>query len=193
MRRSLAAIVLILAAGCGETDSNSAQFLNRKPCSVRGWVLDVKGAQRAENMDLEVARRQALFASTSIWIENTEFATGGIAESGAFVILDVPPQNAVIGFQAPGADQAKLPMVNVPPTAEVYIPNVILEPGGATVLDPKAIQVRVPAEVDKPRLTGKFAQIAGYQVPIAEAPLNAFGDRREYPKPGGFRPVATVR
>jgi hypothetical protein len=193
MRRSLVAIALFLAAGCGETDQQSAQFLNRKPCSVRGWVLDVKGAQRAENMDLEIARRQELFVNTSIWIENTEFATGGIAENGAFVILDVPPASATIGFQAPGADQAKLPMLNVPPTAEVFIPDVILEPGGATVLDPKKIQVRVPAEVDQPRLTGKFAQIGSYQVPITEAPINAFGDRREYPKPGGFRPVATFK
>jgi hypothetical protein len=193
MRRSLVAIALFLAAGCGETDPNSSQFLNRKPCSVRGWVLDVKGAKHAESMELEIGRRTELFANTSIWIENTEFATGGIAENGAFVILDVPPMSATIGFQAPGADQAKLPMLNVPPTAEVFIPDVILEPGGATVRDPKAIQVRVPADVDQPRLTGKFAQIGSYQVPITEAPLNAFADRREYPNPGGFRPVATYK
>ncbi len=193
MRRSLVAIALFLAAGCGETDSSSAQFLNRKPCSVRGWVFDVKGAKPAESMELEIGRRTELFVNTSIWIENTEFATGGIAENGAFVILDVPPMSATIGFQAPGADQAKLPMLNVPPTAEVFIPDVILEPGGATVRDPKAIQVRVPASVDQPRLTGKFAQIGSYQVPITEAPLNAFGDRREYPNPGGFRPVATYK
>lgn len=193
MRRSLVAITLLLVAGCGETDPNSAQFLNRKPCSVRGWVLDVKNAKRAETMELEIARRTELFAGAAIWVEDTEYATGGIAENGAFVILDVPPQKATIGFQAAGADQAKLELLNVPPTAEVYIPDVILEPGGATVRDPSAIQVRVPAQVDQPRRTGQFATVAGIQVPIVEAPLDAFKDRREYPNPGGFRPVATYK
>lgn len=193
MRRSLLATALFLIAACGETDPNSAQFLNRKPCSVRGWVLDVKGAKHAETMELEIARRTELFAGASIWVENTEFATGGIAENGAFVILDVPPQKATIGFQAAGADQAKLELVNIPPTADVFIPDVILEPGGATVRDPKAIQVRVPADVDAPRATGQTATVAGVQVPIMEAPLNTFGTRREYPNPGGFRPVATYK
>lgn len=193
MRRSLAAIALFLAFGCDKPDPNSAQFLSRKPCSVRGWVLDVKGAKHAESVELEIARRTELFAGAAIWVEDTQYATGGMAENGAFVILDVPPGKATIGFQATGADQAKLPLLNVPPMAEVYIPNVILEPGGATVLDSKAIQVRVPAEVDKPRLTGKMAQVGPYQVPITEAPLNAFGDRRDYPNPGGFRPVATFK
>ena len=193
MRRSLVAIALFLAAGCGETDPGSAQFLNRKPSSVRGWVLDVKGAKHAETMELEIARRTELFAGASIWVEDTQYATGGIAGNGAFVILDVPPGKAIIGFQADGAADAKLELLNVPPTAEVFIPDVILEPGGATVRDPKAVQVRVPADVDQPRRTGQFATVAGVQVPITEAPLNAFGDRREYPNPGGFRPVATFK
>jgi hypothetical protein len=84
-------------------------------------------------------------------------------------------------------------MKDVPGNADVFIPNVILKNGGATVADPKAILVRLPSNVKTPTLTGKSATIAGYTVPIIDTPLAQFADRREYPNPGGFRPVATVK
>lgn len=168
--------------------------MNRQPCSVRGWVLDVKGARHAESAELEIARRTELFATSSVWVEDTQYASGGIAENGAFIILDVPPQKAIIGFQANGADQAQLPIEGVPPSADVLIPNVILEPGGATVLDPKAILIRVPSrDVEKRTPTGKTAKVAGHTVPIILAPIAEMNDRREYPNPGGFRPIATFK
>ena len=142
---------------------------------------------------MEIARRTQLFQSSSVWVEKTEFASGGIAENGAFIVLDVPPMNATLGFNAPGAEAAKIILLNVPPSADVFIPNVILENGGAKVLDPKAIVIRVPSEIDAPRPTGKMATVAGHQVPIVDVPLGQLADRREYPDPGGFRPVATVK
>jgi hypothetical protein len=194
MTRRTLLLALFLIVACGESDPNSPATMSRTPCSVRGWVLDVKGAKRAETPDLEIARRTELFATASVWVEDTQYASGGIAENGAFVILDVPPQKAIIGFQMNGADQAKVVLENIPPTADVFIPDVILEPGGATVYDPKAIQVRIPdGDVDKPTPTGRTAKVAGYTVPVLKAPYSAFGDRRDYPNPGGFRPVATVR
>jgi hypothetical protein len=51
----------------------------------------------------------------------------------------------------------------------------------------------VPGDVEKPRDTGKFAVVAGHRVPVIEAPLGEFGNRRDYPNPGGFRPVATYK
>ncbi len=194
MTRRILFLALFLFVACGEVDPNSSQAISKNPLSVRGWVLDVKGAKRAETPEMEIARRTQLFAGASVWVENTQWASGGIAENGAFIILDVPPNNPVIGFQMEGADQARLILENVPAGAEVFIPDVILEPGGATVHNPKAIQVRVPdASVDKPTPSGKTAKVAGYTVPVMHAPLNAFLDRREYPNPGGFRPVATVK
>ena len=194
MSRSAVALALVLLAACGGGESGSSPYtISRKPVSVRGWITDVAGAQRAETMEMEIARRTELFASSSVWVENSEFASGGIAENGAFIVLDVPPDNATLGFNAPGAQNAKIVLQNVPGTADVFIPNVILEPGGAKVLDPKAILVRVPGEVTQPRATGKTATVAGYTVPVIEAPLGQFADRREYPSPGGFRPVATVK
>ncbi len=192
MRRLLLALLALALAACGG-EKGSIYTMGGKPVSVRGWILDVKGAERSDIVDVEIARRAQLFLSSSVWVENTEYASGGIAESGAFIILDVPPGNATIGFNAPGAETAKIVMEGVPGTADVFIPDVILEPNGATVLDPKKILIRLPASVDKPKLTGKTAKVAGHTVPIIETPLAQMMDRRDYPSPGGFRPVATVK
>lgn len=184
---------LILLAACGGEQDHSFSSLSRNPVSVRGWILDVKGAQHAQAPEMEIARRAGIFASASVWVEDTQYASGGIAENGAFVVLDVPPQTAVLGFNAPGAENARVVLENIPGSADVFIPDLILEPGGATVLDPKKILVRVPSDGKQARPTGTYARVAGYQVPIVETPLDELANRREYPDPGGFRPVATVK
>jgi len=81
----------------------------------------------------------------------------------------------------------------VPGNADVFIPDIMLERGGAKVLDPKKILIRLPMKIDKAKPTGKTAKIAGYDVPIIATPLGQLSDRREYPNPGGFRPVAIVK
>lgn len=193
IRRLVLACALLAAACGGESRPGALDAISRHPVSVRGWIADVKGAQRAETIEQEIARRTALFQAASVWVEKTEFASGGIQENGAFVILDVPPQTATIGFNAPGAETAQVILVNVPPSADVFIPDVVLEPNGASVLDPKRIEVRIPGDVDAPRPTGTSATVAGVQVPVMEVPLSQMTNRREFPNPGGFRPVATVK
>ena len=178
---------ILLLVACGGDRSHS------RPLSVRGWVTDVAGAKTAETYEQEIARRATLFTSTSLWVENAEQASGGIAENGAFIILDVPPGGPIIGFNAPGAETAKIVMEDIPGGADVFIPNVILQNGGAKVLDPKAMLVRVPGDVDHPRPNGQLAKIAGYSVRVIETPMAQMQDRRDYPNPGGFRPVATVK
>jgi hypothetical protein len=187
-RRSLI-IALFLLTACREDGFKVAN----DPTSVRGWVLDVKDARRGETIEMELARRAELFVSTSVWVENVEYASGGIAENGAFVVLDVPPENAILGFNAPGAETARVVLQGVPANADVFIPNLILQPNGATVLDPSKLVVRIPANVSKVTRTGKTAKVAGYDVPVVEAPLSQFTDRRDYPYVPGVRPVATVR
>lgn len=183
-------MALLLVTACG---GEEGYRISSNPISVRGWITDVAGAQRAETVEMEIARRQQLFASSSVWVEESQYASGGIAENGSFIILDVPPGSATLGFNAPGAETARIVLKDVPGNADVFIPNVILENGGAKVLDPKAILIRVPADVDKPRPSGKTATIAGYTVPVTETPIAQLMDRRDYPNPGGFRPVATVK
>ncbi|HEX2062379.1 MAG TPA: hypothetical protein VHK90_16695 [Thermoanaerobaculia bacterium] len=194
MTRRLLITAVVLLAACGGGEKESSPFtISRNPVSVRGWIHDVKGAKPEQSPDLEIARRAQLFTSTSVWVENAEFASGGIAENGAFVVLDVPPRNATLGFNAPGAETAKIVLENIPENADVLIPDVILQPNGATVRDPKAIVVRIAGSVDKPTTTGKTAKVAGYTVPVVEVPITAMMDRRDYPDPGGFRPMATVK
>lgn len=194
MTRKLFALVTLLLAACSsETSDKNVYSLSRDPISVRGWILDVKGAEHAQASEMELARRTQLFQSTSVWVENNEFASGGVAENGGFIVLDVPPLKATLGFNAPGAETAKIVLDGVPPTADVLIPDVILEPNGATVLDPKKILIRLPAKVDRPTPSGKTANVGGYVVPIINTPLGQMIDRRDYPNPGGFRPLATVK
>lgn len=188
-RRTLTIALFLVAACRGKEDFQ----LSSNPTSVRGWVTDVKGARRGETIEMELARRAELFASTSVWVENVAYASGGIAENGAFVVLDVPPQQATLGFNAPGAETARVELRDVPANADVIIPNLILENGGAKVLDPSKIVVRVPGSVSKVTPTGKTASVAGYPVPIVEAPISAMIDRRDYPDVPGIRPVAIVK
>ena len=190
---TITGVVLLFACGGEKGGEQSVYELSRDPVSVRGWITDVKDAKHQQNIDMELARRTEMFANSSVWVEKTQYASGGIAGNGAFIVLDVPPQTATIGFNAPGAENAQLVMLNVPSSADVFIPDIVLEPGGAKVLDPKKMQVRLPAEVSAPRPTGKMATIAGHQVPIVETPLAQMTNRREYPDPGGFRPLATVK
>src|SRR5689334_105222 len=116
MRRLLLTIVILALAACKNDDGLK---MSSDPTSVRGWILDVKGAKRGETMEMELARRSQLFLGSSVWVENVDYASGGIAENGAFVVLDVPPKNAILGFNAPGAETAKVVMQNVPGSADV--------------------------------------------------------------------------
>lgn len=193
MTRSLLALSMLVLAACGGGEGNTLSSISREPVSVRGWILDVKGAQRADNADMEIARRTQLFLSSSVWVENTEHASGGIAENGAFVVLDVPPNNPILGFNAPGAETAKIVCEGIPGNADVLIPDVILQPNGATVFDPKQILIRVPTNIDTARDSGKTAKVAGHTVRIIETPYSEMMNRRDYPEPPGFRPVATVK
>jgi len=189
MRRLLFLFALLALTACG----GSEEPMSSGPVSVRGWILDVKGAQRGETIEIELARRSMLFQSSSVWVENVQYASGGIAENGAFIVLDVPPQSSILGFNAPGAETAKVTLANVPPYADVFIPDLVLENGGATVLDPKKIVVRVAGNVSQRTPNGLVATVAGHRVPVVEVPLIEMEDRRDYPTVPGYRPVATVR
>ena len=191
MKRIALLLALAVIACRGEKDSPFA--LSREPVSVRGWVEDVEGAQRKQIPDLEIARRTEQFVNTSVWVEGSQYASGGVAENGSFIVLDVPPNNATLGFQAPGADGAQLVLQNVPGTADVLIPGILLRSGGVRIVDPKAIKVRVPSNENEAKPTGQFAIVAGHKVPVIATPFRELFDRRDYPDPGGLRPVATVK
>ena len=144
--------------------------------------------------EMEIARRTQVFQGTQIWVENADYVSGGVAENGSFILLDVPPGNVTIGFSAPGVDRAKIVMTNIPGSADVFIPRVILKPNGASVVKPESVVVRIASpEIKKPAPTGKTATVAGLTVPIMNVPLSAMVDRHDYPVPEGFRPLVVVK
>ncbi len=184
---------MVLAASCGHETPAHTIAVSKDPVSVRGWIEDVAGSQKAATPEMESARRGQIFQATQIWVENADYVSGGVAENGSFILLDVPPGNVTIGFSAPGADQARLVLQNIPGRADVFLPGVILKPNGATLVKPEDVKVRVAADVKKPTPAGSSATVAGMTVPVFDVPLSAMVDRHDYPKPTGFQPLATFK
>lgn len=187
-------LLLLLVIACGPSNPNAPR-VSKEPTSVRGWIVDVAGAPRApfQTPETDVVRRIQLFKATNIWVDNAPYVSGGVAENGAFLLLDVPPGNITVTFSAPGAQNARLVLQNIPGNADVFVPSIVLKPDGVQLLDPKAVQVRLAAQVDKPTPTRLTAIVAGLAVPVMNTPIGQLVDRHEYPVPVGFRPVATVK
>jgi len=194
MRPIATILVLALAAACGGGGETPKSAVSKEPVSVRGWIEDVEGSVKSTSPEMEIARRTQVFQGTQIWVENADYVSGGVAENGSFILLDVPPGNVTIGFSAPGVDRAKIVMTNIPGSADVFIPRVILKPNGASVVKPESVVVRIASpEIKKPAPTGKTATVAGLTVPIMNVPLSAMVDRHDYPVPEGFRPLVVVK
>jgi hypothetical protein len=195
MKRSLLPILVILAA-CGPSQP-TAPVVSKDPISVRGWITDVEGGSEGtfRTVETEAVRRQQLFQSTNVWVDNAPYISGGVQDNGSFLLLDVPAGKVTIEFSAPGAPQAKLVLENIPGNADVYIPGMILTKTGVQLPDPAAVQVRLAARITQPHPLGKTALIAGKPIPIVEVPLAQLTDRHEFPTPplGTAPPLATVR
>jgi hypothetical protein len=187
-----AAVVLILLTACSAEKSNTPQ-VSKEPISVRGWIADIDHPADApfRTAETEDARKTQLFQSTNVWVDNAPYVSGGIAENGSFLLLDVPPGDIVIEFSAPGAPSAKLTLKNVPGNADVFVPGIILKRDSVGLLDPAAVKVRMAARVEKPVPTNAKATIAGLTVPVMNVPYNALTDRHEYPIPPAqsYKPV----
>ena len=188
-----------MLAACGG-DKPKGPVVSKEPVSVRGWVLDVEGSNGGDNapfrtVETEAARKMALFQSMNVWVDGAPYISGGLAENGSFILLDVPPGTVTIEFSTPTIPQAKLVLTNVPGNADVLVPGVIVKKdGGIAVADPKAIEVRTAAKIDKPHVTSQKVVVAGIQVPVIETPLAQMIGRRDWPvPPGSNQPVVTMK
>jgi len=193
MKRLLLVAALALAA-CDQTPS--VPRVSKDPVSVRGWVVDVEGSPSApfRTVETEAARKTHLFQSTYVDIPNAPYVSGGVAENGSFLLLDVPPGNLAIIFTAPGAPAAKLDLKNVPGNADLYLPGLLLKKDSVAFTEPQNVQVRMAAHVDKPTPTGEYAMIGTLRVPVVNTPLAAMADRHDYPNPPAqLVPIAKVK
>ena len=195
MRRTLAFLSLLIFA-CGGKDSThrpSFPALSKEPISVRGWIADVEDKSSNgmfRTVETEAARRAATFQQTNMWIDGAPYVSGGVAENGAFVLLDVPPGNVTISFSTPRIPLARLTLTNIPGNADVIVPGMIVKQDGTIAVEnPKAIQVRVSAKVPPTPMS-----VASIAVAPTLVPVNAMMDRHDYLTPPSTQtPVATVK
>ena len=193
-----AAVCALLAALCALTCSNEkpAAAVSKDPVSVRGWIADVDNgapSDRFRTVETESARRTAAFQAMNVWVEGAPYASGGVAENGSFIFLDVPPGKTAIGFSTTTVPQAMLTLENVPPNADVFVPGLVMTPKGMMVPDPKAIRVRLAARVARPAPAGLTATIAGVSVPVMNVPINSMIDRHDYPIPPSSTPAPIAK
>jgi len=189
MNRSPARFLIlapILIAACGEQPSGTAR-ISREPVSIRGWISDVVTGPRPTYQVLtgDVQRKILLFQQTNVSIEGAPFASGGVAENGAFIILDVPPGDVTLTFSAPGIPGTGLELRGVPPNADVYLDEIVLTQSEVQLIQPEKVLVRVPGE----RSQANREEIASStltgarRLRVVRVPLREMMDRRDYPMP----------
>ena len=189
LHHALAIALCVIACG----DPN-APHVSKEPISVRGWILDQEGAIKAPTPDLDVARRMQLYQTTNVWVDNAPYVSGGVAENGSFILLDVPPGNVTVTFSAPGSPNARLILQNIPGNADVFVPALVLKRDSVALADPKGVKVRLAAQIDKATPTNLKAIVAGLTVPVVNTPIAQMIDRHDYPEPPGtLHPIATVK
>jgi len=199
MRRAFAFLVLLLVfligacRGKDTTHRPSFPALSTEPISVRGWISDVEDKSSNgvfRTVETEASRRASLFQQTNMWIDNAPYVSGGVAENGAFVLLDVPPGNVTISFSTPTIPLARLTLTNIPGNADVIVPGMVIKLDGTiTVENPKAIQVRIPTKVPPMQMS-----VAGVSLQPTQVPVKAMVDRHDYlTPPSNQAPLATVK
>lgn len=190
------AMLLLLAAACGAERTTNSIGVSKEPISVRGWIADVEtqsSANMLRTVETEAARKTQLFQGTNVWVDNAPYVSGGVAENGSFLLLDVPPGNVTIQFDAPGAANARLTLQNVPGNADIFVPNVILKKGGVILGDPAAVKVRMAARVPQPVPSGAVVTVAGTKLPVMNTPVAQMVDRHDYPFPPVSGVIAKVK
>jgi hypothetical protein len=195
---SLSSLLLLIFISCGGESRTARDGRSREPISVRGWIADVdagkpdSGAFRT--VETEAARRLALFQSTTVWVDNAPYVSGGVAENGSFLLLDVPPGNVTIAFTAPGVQTSNLVLQNVPGNADVLVPDITLRRGTVVLGSPAQVTVRMAVKEPKAKPNGATAIVAGQKVAVIDTPIAQMSDRHDLPAPpNASAPMTTVK
>jgi hypothetical protein len=186
----------LFALACGGSPESQGPRVHKDPVSVRGWIVDVEtGPDTAyHTVETEAARKRDLFRGTNVWVENAPYVSGGVAETGSFLLLDVPPGDVTITFSAPGVPVSRLVLKQIPGNADVFIPAMLLKRDTVSLLDPKNAKVRMAAQVDKAAPTGAFATVGDQRIPVMGTPIREMIDRLDYPNPPASQaPLAIVK
>lgn len=174
-----------LVARCGPAETGPD--VSRSPASVRGWIGDIELPPNETYRLMEKTTginqlKLQILQGTTLSVAGTQVASGGIAENGSFIILDVAPGSVTIIFSAPGLPENMLTIDNVPPNADILLPAVELTLKGA-VVDPKRVVARIPEERGRETPVPPPIRVMGQEVPVRVASLGELVDRRDYPEP----------
>jgi len=170
-----------MACACGPSEPQGP-VVSKEPISVRGWIVDVEHAVppgTVQTVETEAARKAALWANTYVEVKDAPFVSGGVDEHGAFVLLDVPPDHSEITFTIPNVVTTKLVLDKIPGNADVVVPALLLAPSAPKLTQP--VQIRMAAQIDRPRVTAREGIVAGAKFKVVETPFAQMGDRRDYP------------
>jgi hypothetical protein len=174
-----------LIAACSPSETGSAP--RNAPVSVRGWIADVElppsDLMMVTDPYLQIQRKYAMFRETAIWVEGVEYVSGGVAETGAFIMLDVPPGDTTVTFQPPGLGQAQLTLRQIPPSGDVILPGLLIKGTEIVLFKPEEAMVRVPVSGTERRKLDIPAYVGNQRIDVWEIPMSEMTDRREYPTP----------
>lgn len=184
-RTTLILLILISlgAAACSAPKGGNAA--RSSPVSVRGWIADVELPPTDNFMVtdpyLQIQRKYAMFRDTAISVEGVNYVSGGVAETGAFIMLDVPPGDSIINFQPPGLPDAQLKLRQIPGNGDVILPGLLIRGSQVVLFKPEDAMVRLPGTGTARKKLDIPAYVGDQRIDVWEVPLSELTDRREYP------------
>jgi len=180
-------LMLTLAlAGCAAPKGGGAGA-HGSPVSVRGWIADVEmppsDLMKVTDPYIQIQRKYAMFRDTAISVEGVDNVSGGMAETGAFIMLDVPQGDSILNFQPPGLPDAQLKLRQIPGGADVMLPGLLIKGAEVVLANPEQAMVRLVGQGTVRKKLDIPAYVGNQRIDVWEVPLSELIDRREYPTP----------
>ena len=191
----LSIVTLLIPAGCSGPSPDDGSGPGKHPVSVRGWIADVElppsDMMMVTDPLVAMQKKYAMFRDTAISVEGVTYVSGAMAETGAFIMLDVPPGDSIINFQPPGMPDAQLKLRQIPGSGDVMLPGLLIRGTTVVLKNPEDAMVRVPGKGTERRKLDIPAFVGDQQIAVWEVPFAELSDRREYPTPT-TRPSAQI-
>lgn len=175
---------LLLVLGCIAPEE-AGQGPGKTPISVRGWIADIQlPPQEIMKVSDPAKERQRMYQflrDTNVYVVDMPFVSGAIAETGAFILLDVPPGDVTVRFQPPGLPEAELVLTNLPGNADVLIPALRIDGEKVSLQDPSLAVARIPIDEERRTQLDRVVTVGGDPIEVWEVPFSDLVDRREFP------------